>query len=69
MLRHFVLDEWIKAPAYDAFLVRHGHKLTDISLSNRSVQEASTISEHRPALLHFDWRLGGAYGDDVHRPE
>jgi hypothetical protein len=32
MLRRFVPDEWIKAPAYDAFLVRHGHKLTDITV-------------------------------------
>jgi hypothetical protein len=54
MLRRFVLDEWIKAPAYDAFLARHGHKLTDISLLNRSIQEASTIFEHCPALLHFE---------------
>ncbi|KAJ7859823.1 hypothetical protein B0H14DRAFT_3446455 [Mycena olivaceomarginata] len=68
MLRRFVLDEWIKAPAYDAFLVRHGHKLADISLSNWSIQEASTIFEHCPALLDFELRLVGAYGDDENYP-
>ncbi|KAJ7343714.1 hypothetical protein DFH08DRAFT_1008689 [Mycena albidolilacea] len=62
MLRRFVLDGSIKAPAYDAFLTRHRHKLTDISLSNRSIQKASTIFKHCPALLNLDLRLVGAHG-------
>ncbi|KAJ7328093.1 hypothetical protein DFH08DRAFT_967850 [Mycena albidolilacea] len=33
-----------------------------------SLDEASTIFEHCPALLHFELRLVGAYGDDGNYP-
>ncbi|KAJ7441528.1 hypothetical protein B0H11DRAFT_1882404 [Mycena galericulata] len=64
-----VLDEIIKDSDCKTFLTCHGQKLTEMKLTNWTMQTPSSIFELCPALLKLDLQLIGAYTDEVYPPQ